>query len=129
MKRNIIAWVFQILMGALYVIESTGKVTSQPEVIAMFDHWGYPYGFYLIIGGLELLGGILLFYPKTSGYASIILIAVMIGATITHIVHDEGLIVLRPLAYMAGLIIVFYIRFIQDMKNDDTEYFPLNEGA
>lgn len=129
MKKNIVAWVFQILMGVLYVIASSGKVTSQPEVIANFNAWGYPHGFYLIIGGLELLGGVLLFYPKTAGYASVILIAVMIGAALTHIVHDEGLIVLKPLAYMAGLIVVFYIRFIQDMKNDDKEYLPLNDAV
>lgn len=128
MNSNRVAWVFQILMGVLYLIACSGKVTSQQEVIDNFYNWGYPSGFYLIIGALELLGGVMLFYPKTAGYASIILIAVMVGATLTHIVHQEGLIVLKPLAYMVGLMVVFYIRFVQDMKNDDTEYFPLNES-
>lgn len=128
MNSNRVAWVFQILMGVLYLIACSGKVTSQQEVIENFYNWGYPNGFYLIIGALELLGGVMLFYPKTAGYASIILIAVMVGATLTHIVHQEGLIVLKPLAYMVGLMVVFYIRFVQDMKNDDTEYFPLNES-
>lgn len=129
MKRNTIAWIFQVVMGVLYVIASAGKVTSQPEVITNFDLWGYPYGFYLIIGGLELIGGVLLFYPKTAGYAAVILMAVMIGAALTHIVHDEGLIVLKPLIYMAGLIVVFYVRFIQEMKNDDAQVFPLNDAS
>lgn len=127
MNTNRIAWFFQVLMGILYLIACSGKVISHPEVIQNFHNWGYPNGFYLIIGGLELLGGVLLFHPKSAGYASIILMAVMIGATMTHIVHQEGLIVLKPLGYMVGLIIVFYVRFIQDMKNDDKEYFPLNE--
>ncbi|MEO9804541.1 MAG: DoxX family protein [Reichenbachiella sp.] len=129
MKRNTIAWIFQVLMGVLYIIASSGKITSQPEVIASFNDWGYPYGFYLIIGGLELLGGVLLFYPKTAGYASVILIAVMIGAALTHIVHNEGFVVLKPVAYMIGLIVVFYIRFIQDMQNDDAGHFPLNDAG
>lgn len=127
MKKNVLVWVFQVLMGILYLIEGVPKVISIPEVVVMFENWGYPYGFYLIIGGLELLGGFLLFHPKSAGYASIFLSVVMIGAMSTHIIHDEGLIVLRPIAYMIGLGVVFYYRFIEEMKKDDLEYFPLNK--
>ncbi len=123
---NIIAWIFQLLMGTLYIIESFGKVISHPEVVQNFENWGYPFGFYLIIGVVELVCGFLLFGPKTAGYACVVLFFVMIAAALTHIVHDEGLIVLRPIAYAAGLGIVFYFRFILDMKNDDQEFLPLN---
>ena len=116
-------------MGALFILASSGKVVSDPDVIANFDRWGYPYGFYMVIGILELLGGIMLFYHLTAGYASIILISVMIGATITHVVHEEWMILIKPLAHMAGLIVIFYFRFILEMKKDDKEYFPLNETA
>ena len=124
-----IAWVFQILMGSLYIIESFGKVTSDPMVIQAFDDWGYPYGFYMIIGIIELVCGLLLLGPKTAGYACIVLFCVMIAASATHIVHEEGLIVLRPLGYAVGLSIVFYFRFIEDLKNDDKEFFPLNHAS
>lgn len=127
--QNLTAWGAQILMGVLYIIASSGKVVSDVAVVQMFEYWGYPYGFYMIIGILELLGGILLFYPLTAGYASVVLMAVMIGATLTHIVHDEGLIVLKPLAYMAVLILIFYLRFVLAMKDDDKEQYPLNEAV
>ncbi|MGL1887827.1 MAG: DoxX family protein [Reichenbachiella sp.] len=128
MKINVVAWGVQILMGILFLIASAGKVISHPEAIQNFENWGYPPGFYMIIGLLELIGGVLLFYPKTAGYASIILFSVMIGAVITHILHAEWIILLKPIIHIVGLVIVFYVRFIEDIINDDAEQFPLNQA-
>lgn len=128
MKKNTIAWVAQVLMAVLFLIASSWKIISHPMAVQNFENWGYPPGFYIIIGLLELIGAILLLHPKTAGYACVILFSVMIGAIITHVVHAEWLILLKPISHMFGLAIVFYIRFIDEINNDDSANLPLNKA-
>ncbi len=54
-----------------------------------FRHWGYPEHFYQVIGLLELLGGLSLLIPRVAGYGAVGLMAIMAGATATHLVHGE----------------------------------------
>lgn len=127
MKKNVVGWIAQVIMGVLFLIASSWKIISHPMAVQNFENWGYPPGFYLIIGLLELVGGILLFHPKTAGYACVILFSVMIGAIITHVVHAEWLILLKPIGHMVGLTVVFYIRFIAEIGNDESANLPLNQ--
>ena len=126
-KTHRFVWAVQIIMSGLFLLASSGKIISHEQVIANFDHWGYPYGFYMVIGIIELLCGLLLLHPKSAGYASIMLIAVMGGAVVTHIVHEEWLILLKPISHAIGLLIIFHFRFVVDSQQDDKHYYPLNE--
>ena len=60
-KRNfIISWVLRVLVAFGFLMASLGKLTNNQSVIEMFNNWGFPDGFYFIIGIVELLLGILL---------------------------------------------------------------------
>ncbi|WP_109830477.1 DoxX family protein [Reichenbachiella versicolor] len=130
MKTNVnrAVWVVQIIMGVLFLIESFWKLTSHPVAVENFENWGYPFGFYKVIGIIELVCGALLFYPKAAGYATIMLIAVMSGAVVTHIVHEEWLILLKPISHAIGLLVIFHFRFVIQSKIEDAKYYPLNNA-
>ena len=107
--KKILVWVFRSLASIGFLLASLGKLTSNPQVIQMFKNWGYPDRFYLIIGILELSGAILLLVPKVSKYAAIGLIIIMIGAFITHLLHDPIQEILRPLIFTFFLGAILYI--------------------
>jgi uncharacterized membrane protein YphA (DoxX/SURF4 family) len=60
------------------------KFTS-PTWERMFRTWGYPDGFYLVIGAVEVVGGIGLLIPKVASASAIVLAVVMAGAAATQI--------------------------------------------
>jgi uncharacterized membrane protein YphA (DoxX/SURF4 family) len=47
---------------------------------ALFEHWGYPPSFRILIGAIEVTAGVALLIPWVTTYASAALILVMIGA-------------------------------------------------
>jgi putative oxidoreductase len=102
-------WTIQILMGVLFVMIGTGKFL-EPVWARNFARWGFPPGFHLVIGALELLGGIGLLVPSLASYAAVGLIAIMVGASLTHLVHGEMGRVGAPIPHMVLLAVVALVR-------------------
>ena len=98
-------WVLQVLLGALFVVLGAGKF-ADPTWQRNFARWGYPDGFYMVVGVLEALGGLMLFVPRLTSYAAAMLGIIMLGASLTHLVHGEMRRVAPPLVYLAVLAIV-----------------------
>ena len=82
--RTIGTWLLQVLLAVVMVGPGWQKFT-RPTWERMFRAWGYPDGFYLVIGAIEVLGGVLLLAPKLASYSAMVLSAVMIGAAATQI--------------------------------------------
>lgn len=108
--RTIALWVLKILTAMGFTIAGTVKITGNPQMIKNFEDWGYPAGFYLVIGVLELTGAILLLIPKTTFYAIIGLVTIMIGAVVTHLLHDPIQDILGPVIYLVLLSGIAYLR-------------------
>jgi len=108
--KTIGIWILQILLGINFIGASIGKVTGDPGIIQNFERWGYFDGFYLVIGIVEIIGAVLLFIPRTAGYAALGLIAVMIGAAGTHLVHAEWVNIIVPVVNIVLLAIVVKVR-------------------
>jgi len=75
---------------------------------ARLAHWGYPRGAERVVGVLEILGGLGLLIPKVRRPAAVTLIALMIGALLTHLFHGEFARVIVPLilgglAFLVGM--------------------------
>lgn len=87
--RNILTWVLQVLLGLQFILAGQAKFTRPDVWAGQFAGWGFPDNFYLVIGALELIGAILVFIPKFASKAALGLGIIMIGATITHAIHDE----------------------------------------
>ena len=89
--KAIAVWTPIALLGPLFVLQGLFKFQANSPWPQMFANWGYPPGFHLVIGGVELLAGALLLVPRLSGYAALTLATVMAGACLTHVVHGETL--------------------------------------
>jgi uncharacterized membrane protein YphA (DoxX/SURF4 family) len=107
--KTIASWVLQVVLAALFALAGLGKLTA-PAVVDQFSAWGFPDGFHLVIGVLELAGAIGLLIPRTVGYAAMGLFGLMIGAALTHLLNGEDLQVLRPLVFMVPLAVIVFLR-------------------
>src|SRR6266481_3457264 len=90
-KVKLIAlWIVQFLLAALFAIQGIVKLVGSHVWVSRFSGWGYPDHFYLAVGLAELLGAIALLIPRLVKFGALLLIAIMSGATVTHIVHGES---------------------------------------
>ena len=76
-------------MGLQFLIAGQAKFTAASMWSKQFANWGFPDHFYLIIGGLEVIGAVFIFIPKYAAKAALGLGVIMLGATGTHMVHAE----------------------------------------
>ena len=79
-------WILTLLLAVLMAGPGSQKFTS-PVWERMFRTWGYPDGFYLVIGAVEVIGGIALLIPRLASYSAIMLAMVMVGAAATQILR------------------------------------------
>ena len=77
-------WLLQLLLAVVMAGPGSQKFTSSTWE-RMFRVWGYPDGFYLVIGAIEVAGGICLMIPRLASISAMILAVVMAGAAATQI--------------------------------------------
>ena len=99
MKWKITDWFLRSLIALAFIAASLGKLTSTPGVLEQFATYGFPGGFHLLIGAVELAGAMLLLVPKVRLFAIYILASVVAGAAATHLTHDPLIELVRPLIF------------------------------
>jgi len=111
MKRTaqIAVWGLHILLGGFFAIQGVVKLAGSQRWISRFHDWGYPDNFYLFVGALEVMSGVLLLIPKLAWFGAVTLMAVMVGATITHLANGEPQIITTAFLLVL-LTTVAYIR-------------------
>lgn len=82
--KTIGLWILTLPLVLVMVGPGSQKFTS-PTWERMFRTWGYPDGFYLVIGAIEVVGGLALLVPRLASAAAIVLAVVMVGAAVTQI--------------------------------------------
>jgi putative oxidoreductase len=107
--RLVTVWILQLLLAALFAIQGAVKLGGSKVWISRFDAWGYPDHFYLVVGLAEVSGAILLLIPRLAKFGVLLLIAVMVGATATHLIHHEPQVA-TTLVLTALLFVVLYLR-------------------
>ena len=85
---RIALWVCQAALALMFVAAGGAKFGS-PTWQRMFERWGYPDHFYLVVGVIEVSAGWALLVPRLASPASLVLIVIMIGAGATHAMHSE----------------------------------------
>ncbi|MEO1054151.1 MAG: DoxX family protein [Bacteroidota bacterium] len=108
--KKIGIWFLQIIMGIQFILAGQAKFTRPEAWEKQFRNWGYPDHFYMVIGALEVIGAVLLFFPKLASKAALGLGVIMLGATVTHIAHAQwdGVTVTVILTALLGLL--YYVR-------------------
>jgi uncharacterized membrane protein YphA (DoxX/SURF4 family) len=107
--KLVVLWIVSILLAVVMVGPGTQKFTS-PTWERMFRAWGYPENFYLVIGAIEVVGGIGLLIPKTASASGLVLSVVMIGAAITQRMNGSRNGV-GELVFAALLLVIAYARW------------------
>ena len=105
-------WIVQILVAAMFIMQGVMKLTDGGGWTARFMEWGYPDGFVLVIGVVELIAGIGLLIPVTAVASAIVIIIVMSGAAVTHLINSE-IQVITNIVFIAFCLIVVWARRTQ----------------
>src|SRR5262245_38036782 len=107
--RRIGAWTAAIFLAVTFVAVGVSKLegASATRWTMRFEHWGYPANAQYVVGVIETLGGIGMLIPRWRQAASLILVAVTVGALCTHIVNAEFPRVIPPLV-LGGLASFIY---------------------
>ena len=107
-------WLLQLLLAVVMVGPGSQKFTS-PTWERMFRTWGYPDGFYLVIGAIEVVGGLGLLIPRTASYSAIVLSVVMLGASATQVLRG-GRNGVGEVVFAVLLALVAWIRWRDRMR-------------
>lgn len=108
-RGRIATLVLSGLLALLYVAAGVPKVVGVESAVTGFENFGYPTWFRLLIGVIEIGGGIGLLMPRVAFYAAGALGVVMIGAAYTITVHGEPGVAI-PIVCLVLLAIVAYLR-------------------
>jgi putative oxidoreductase len=103
-RRDIALRVVQILLAAFFVFVAVPKLTSQPVAVEAFAKIGVGQWLRYFVAGCEIAGALGLVIPRLTGVASIGLVALMIGATITNVFVAPAT---APLTAVLGLLFAF----------------------
>jgi putative oxidoreductase len=105
-------WIVQGLLGVFFVAASGApKLFGQADAVEGFDLIGAGDWFRILVGVLEVAGGIGLLVPRLSGLAAIGLGLLMIGAAYTNaFIVDGHWPVSTPLVLLAVFVLVAWGR-------------------
>ena len=87
---KILTMVLQILLTAAFVLAGGSKLAGVPAMVQEFDKVGFGQWFRYLTGCLEILGAVGLWIPRTSVYAALLLVCVMVGALAAHLLLIGG---------------------------------------
>lgn len=84
---TIAAWVLSVLLGLLFLFAGSQKLLGAAEPAQHFAQWGYASWFRILIGLIEVGGGLTLLVPRVAFYAAGALGVVMVGAIYTLLMN------------------------------------------
>jgi uncharacterized membrane protein YphA (DoxX/SURF4 family) len=99
MKKHLtlknLGWVLIILTSFMLLMSGTQKIIGTEEMVKNFTFTNLlPY--LALVGVMEVIGVVLLLYPKTSIYGAILLSSIMSAAAVIHLSYMGGAGVLIP---------------------------------
>ncbi len=107
--KNITLWVIQVLLAAMFLMAGASKLAGAAPMVQMFGTLGLGQWFRYFTGALEVLAAIFLLIPGRAIIGAALLVAVMIGAVLTHllVVHTSPAM---PLVLLVLALIVVWGR-------------------
>ncbi len=119
--RKGLLWTIRILLAITFVLTGGPKILKDVHWVNLFDLWGFPGWFRMLVGWAEILGALALVNNRTALFAAAGLAMVMFGATITQFVHGSLVAAAIPLGMAILLIVVALAHRPQLMKGEQEE--------
>lgn len=109
MWQKILGHLVAGLLLLAFAAAGLSKLAGLPLHTEQFTAWGYPGWFLYVVGAVEIAAALLLLLPSTRLVGSGLVIATMVGAAGTHLIHEEWAATAAPLAcavlaVVAGLV-------------------------
>jgi putative oxidoreductase len=83
---TIALWTLQVLLGLMFIVGSGApKLFGEAYAVQIFEDLGTGQWLRVVVGLLEVAGGIGLLVPRLAGLAASCLVALMVGATIAQL--------------------------------------------
>jgi putative oxidoreductase len=82
---NVTLWVVQALLALVFLGAGSGKLTGNPDMVALFTAIGIGQWFRYVTGILEVAGAVLIVVPKTRSIGAALLVPIMLGATTANV--------------------------------------------
>ena len=110
--KNVVLWIVQILLAAVFLMAGSAKLTGAPPMVQMYDTIGLGQWFRYVTGVIEVGCAILLLIPGLAGIGAPLLGCTMIGAIITHVTVLHTAFAM-PAALLAGAGVICWGRWQQ----------------
>ena len=78
-------WITQIGLAAMFLFVGGLKLTSAPELVALFDAIGIGQWLRYVTGSIEVVSAVALLVPAWAAFGALLLIPTMLGAVVTHL--------------------------------------------
>jgi uncharacterized membrane protein YphA (DoxX/SURF4 family) len=104
-------WLLSLFLTVVFVNAGWPKFSNTSGWARAFAAWGFPNWFRVLVGIVEVAGGLLLLVPQTAVYAAAALAVIMLGAMGTHIIADGNpAAIYREAVPLALLGVIIYLR-------------------
>ena len=103
MRKDILVMAATVAIALVFSVEGTLRLARIDFHILRFAVWGYPAWLAWTVSMGQILGAALLLWPGTFVVGAGLLAVISTGFVFTHLASGDGLVVLAPLAMLAGL--------------------------
>lgn len=100
--QSSLMWVLSVLLAALFVFAGATKVIGVEQAVEGFSRYGFPAWFRVLVGLIELVGGIALLIPKVALESASFLIIIMLGAVFTELFLGENFLIPLVVLLLVG---------------------------
>lgn len=88
---KITGWTLTIILGLLFTMSAIMKLTQNEAALAQASSFGLDVATYQFIGMIEIVTLILFIIPRTGILGTLLLIAYLGGAIVTHLQHQQSI--------------------------------------
>ena len=106
---KITGWALTIILGLIFTMSAFMKLTQNETALAQASSFGIDTTTYQFIGIIEIISLILFIVPRTGILGTLLLVAYLGGAIVTHLQHQQP--IAMAVIFQMLLWITAFIRF------------------
>lgn len=106
---KITGWTLTIILGLVFTMSAFMKLTQNETALAQASSFGIDTSTYQFIGVIEIISLILFIVPRTGILGTLLLVAYLGGAIVTHLQHQQP--IAMAVIFQTLLWITAFIRF------------------
>ena len=117
---RIAIWVLSAMLAFVFLVAGIPKLLGVEAHIQHFTRWGYPDWFRVVVGVVETASAVFLLIPHLAFVGAAGIIAIMAGATYTHVIRvpEEANRAPLTLVLLALAAVVAYARRPRGLTRD-----------